>query len=114
MENAFPGLGEGAVSVDSSAPRTRHRRAKVRLTCHPADAPPFTVSGKTARVVRLLAIRRNGITPLDCAPSILRLGSIIWQLRHRYGLAITTELEPHEDGQHARYRLASRVRLESG
>ena len=116
MKNALPRMGKGAVIVDGdSAPNiTGKHRAKARLTCHPADAAPFTVTGKTARALRLLASSRDGITPLDCVPTILRLGSIIWQLRHRYGLAISTELEPHEDGQHARYRLVSRVRLESG
>ncbi|WP_340588675.1 winged helix domain-containing protein [Erythrobacter alti] len=116
MENALPRLGKGAAIVESdSAPNaTGNRRAKARLTCHPVDAAPFTVSGKTARALRLLATNSDGITPLDCIPTIMRLGSIIWQLRHRYGLAISTEMEPHEDGRHARYRLVSRFRLESG
>lgn len=116
MENALPRMGKGAVIVDGdSAPNiTCERRAKVRLTCYPADAAPFTVTGKTARVLRSLVRNRDGITPLDCIPWTVRLGSMIFQLRHRYGVIISTEMEPHEDGLHARYRLVSRVRLESG
>jgi len=116
MGNARLPTGRNAVIVQGgSAPNIiAHHRAKTQLTCHPANAAPFTVSGKTARALHLLATRREGITPLDCIPTIMRLGSIIWQLRHRYGLPISTELEPHGDGRHARYRLSSRVRLEGG
>lgn len=111
MENAIPVQGDGAVIFGSSAPSTRHHRAKARLICHPANAAPFVVSGKTARVLRLLATRRGGITPLDCVPWSLRLASIVHQLRLRRGLEILTEFEPHEGGFHARYICAEPLKV---
>lgn len=112
MENAIPVQGDGAVTFGSSAPSTHLSRAKVRLICYPADAAPFAVTGKTARALGLLAKHRGGITPLDCLPWSFRLAGIVHELRHRRGLDIVTELEPHEGGLHARYFLASRVRVE--
>lgn len=113
MENALPRLGKGAAIVerDSSPHSTNSRRSKARLIVHRADASLFSVSGKTAHVVRQLATRPNGITPLDLVPWCMRLSSIIHQLRHRYGLKIETVLEPHKDGFHARYFLRTPVKF---
>lgn len=115
MENAFRPVGKDAVIVggDSAIVLTRKRRPKAQLTCFPAGAEPFSVSGKTARVLRALVRCRHGITALDCIPWTVRLGSMIFQLRHRYGLVIVTEMEPHEGGLHARYFLRTSVAIES-
>ncbi len=113
MDNALPLQRKGAAIVEGdSAPNITDRpREKARLTCHTADAAPFTVTGKTARVLRLLETRAGGITPLDCIPWTVRLGSIIFQLRHRYGLDIETTMEAHEGGLHARYVLRTSIKL---
>lgn len=52
-----------------------------------------------------------GLTALDVWSISTRLAAFIHLFRHRYGLAITTVREAHEDGWHARYRLTSRVTL---
>lgn len=53
-----------------------------------------------------------GITALEMSTWALRLGAYIHILRHEYGLAILTVMEPHEDGKHGRYILQSNVALQ--
>lgn len=83
------------------------------LRCRTSDGFSFTLTGKIALALRMLIKHGDGITPLDCIPWTVRLGSMIFQLRHRYGLVIVTEMEPHEGGLHARYFLRTSVAIES-
>lgn len=74
------------------------------------DGATFTLTGKAAKLMRSLTIGRPcGITSLDVWRISTRLSAYVHLFRHRHGLVITTEREPHDDGWHARYRLGTRV-----
>lgn len=113
----FPrGRGE----IDSAEPtaaqskpqRPRRRRRRIRAKIGGEDGPIVTVVGRAAWALgRLIAAGGKGITSLsDPAP---RLSDYVFKLR-RLGIHITTEDEPHQGefaGRHARYRLASPVKI---
>ena len=69
-----------------------------------ANGVTWTYRGKRARVLSMLAKRREGLTQHDTYPWHTRLGGTIHAMR-RDGLTISTEIEgPY---RHARYRLAT-------
>jgi len=70
----------------------------------------FTVKGQTAKALgALIAAGTQGITALEVNSWAYRLGAYVHQLRHRQGLAIELQREPHEGGWHGRYVLRSPV-----
>ncbi len=74
----------------------------------PAGA--FTVTGQTAKALAaLMAAGAQGVTALEVNSWAYRLGAYVHELRHRHGLAIETQREPHEGGWHGRYVLHSPV-----
>lgn len=65
-----------------------------------------TVKGRFAQTLgALVNAGPRGVTALEMQSWALRLGHYVWVLRHRYGLPIATETEPHDGGNHARYKL---------
>ena len=81
-----------------------------RLVFHRLDGSSFLLAGKTAQIMQMLIVRPHGLTPFDTWPLTTRLGSAIYQLRHRHNIAIVTEMEGHKGGLHARYRLMTSLR----
>ena len=88
-----------AIVTDNSDTLPRERRIEVsgRRFCQTLKA--------------LIDAGPRGVTALEMSSWALRLGHYVWVLRHRHGLSIETLREPHDGGQHARYRLISNVRI---
>ena len=87
-------------------------RCKVLRAKGPSGA--FTVTGQTAKALAALAeAGKRGVTALEVNSWAYRLGAYVHELRHRHGLAIETQREPHEGCWHGRYVLRSNVTLES-
>lgn len=83
-----------------------------RLTIRRVDGSKFVVRAKLARVAGMLIERPQGITVWDTWPWATRLDRRIDRLRDDYGVAITTIMESHGDGKHARYVLTERLSIE--
>jgi len=72
----------------------------------------YLVSGRTAQTLyALVEAGKRGITALEVNSWAYRLASYIYDLRHDYGLDISTTAEPHEGGKHARYHLITPVEI---
>jgi hypothetical protein len=72
----------------------------------------YLVSGRTAQTLyALVQAGKQGITALEVNSWAYRLASYIYDLRHDYGLDITTAAEPHHGGTHARYHLITPVEI---
>lgn len=104
--------GSELTAAPSSPQRLRRRRRQVRVQIGGEDGPVVTTTGRAAWALeRLIAAGSKGITSLsDPAP---RLADYVFKLR-RLGIGIITDDEPHQGefaGRHARYRLASHVRI---
>lgn len=69
------------------------------------------VKGKPARTLcALVKAAGRGVTALELSNTwALRLSAYVHDLRHKYGVEITTKYEPHDDGVHGRYVLISPV-----
>ena len=80
----------------------------LRLAFYDAEGRKWAYRGKCARVLQMLVCRPQGITQYDCLPWHTRLAGTIHMLRCN-GLDITTEIEG--PCRHARYRLATNLRL---
>lgn len=66
----------------------------------------FVTRGRKAQTLLCLTeMGQRGLTSEEVASWALRLASYVYDLKRRYGLDIQTELEPHNGGKHARYRL---------
>ena len=81
------------------------RRAEAVLRLMKADGRKGT---KTTQVLKHLMTHKRGITPMVAFEryQLTRLGSVIFELRHKYGVSITTVNEVSEDGHaYARYIL---------
>lgn len=75
----------------------------------------FTVTGQCAKALAALAgAGPRGVTALEVNSWAYRLGAYVHTLRHRHGLAIETQREPHEGGWHGRYVLRSPIAIEGG
>jgi hypothetical protein len=75
-------------------------------------APPFTVSGQTAKAIRALVLAgEQGVTAQEVAGWAYRFAAYCHELR-KLGLDIETLREDHEGGWHGRHVLHSLVRLE--
>lgn len=112
MKNGPTGEGEAAISnmtADGSTPPKFPRKPRWRVTL--PDGSGFDISGRGASALRTLARSPAGVTPLDLLRVTLRLAAYVEQWRNKRGLVIETVRERHEDGWHARYRLASRVTI---
>jgi hypothetical protein len=90
------------------------RKAKVRAVVHEVDGDrEITVTGRqnVRTLEALVASGPRGVTALDISSWAMRLSHYIMMLRHNYGLPILTEREPHDGGEHGRYRLLIPVTL---
>lgn len=104
--------GSETTAAPSSPQRLRKRRRQVRAQIGGDDGPVVTATGRAAWALeRLIAAGARGITSVsDPAP---RLADYVFKLR-RLGIGIITDDEPHQGefaGRHARYRLATPVRI---
>jgi hypothetical protein len=107
--------GSETTSPPPSPQRLRKRRRQVRAQIGGDDGPIVTATGRAAWALeRLIAAGGRGITSVsDPAP---RLADYVFKLR-RLGIGIITDDEPHQGefaGRHARYRLATPVRILDG
>lgn len=85
--------------------------AKLTVKLAIGDGPAISVSGREAQtIVALVNAGRCGITSLDTfkAGWAVRLGAHVFDLR-QMGVPIETTREPHNGGNHARYRLTGKV-----
>ena len=72
----------------------------------------YFVSGRTAQTLYALVYAgKHGITALEVNSWAYRLACYIYDLRHDYGLDISTTPEPHHGGKHARYHLITPVEI---
>ena len=81
------------------------RRAEAVLRLMKADGRKGT---KTALVLKHLMTHKRGLTPMVAFEryQLTRLGSVIFELRHKYGVNIVTKQEVSKDGHaYARYIL---------
>lgn len=95
--------------------RNLYSKAPVLATIHDIPSAPVTIklNNRLGQTIRALVEKGTlGITALEMSNWALRLGAYIHILRHEYGLAILTVMEPHEDGKHGRYILQSNVTLQ--
>ena len=77
------------------------------------DGPAVNVNGREAQtIVALVNAGPKGITSLDTfrAGWAVRLGAYIFDLR-QMGVPIETTREPHNGGNHARYRLTGQIEI---
>jgi hypothetical protein len=75
-------------------------------------APPFTVSGQTAKAIRALVLAgKQGVTAQEVAGWAYRFAAYCHELR-KLGLDIETIREAHDGGWHGRHVLHTAVRLE--
>jgi len=109
---------EHCPSQDSTTPQSHKVRRPARLLTlcvRMDDAPPFVVTGQTAKALHaLVAAGDKGITAMECGGWAFRLAAYVRELRKR-GLAIETMRERHDDagGWHGRYVLRSAVIVEA-
>jgi hypothetical protein len=78
------------------------------------DGQPKTyeVEGRAAETLLcLVQASDTGITALEVSSWAYRLASYIHDLRHKFGLDIRTQREPHDGGTHGRYVLLSAVEI---
>ncbi len=88
-------------------------RTQIKVTFQVGDDPAITVTGREAQtILALVEAGTKGITSLETfkAGWAVRLGAYIFDLRG-FGVPIETTREPHDGGNHARYRLAGPVTL---
>lgn len=70
------------------------------------------VRGQPAKaLLALVEAEDNGCTALEVASWAYRFAAYAWELRHRYGLVIRTDREPHPDGWHGRHVLETPVEI---
>jgi hypothetical protein len=70
----------------------------------------YFVDGRPAQALAwLVHCGACGVTALEMSSWALRLADYVFVLRHRYGLDIYTQLEPHHGGRHARYILREAI-----
>ncbi len=80
---------------------------------NPGEPKTVKLSKRLGQTIRaLVETGAAGITALEMSTWALRLGAYIHILRHEYGLAILTVMEPHDGGKHGRYILQSYVTLQ--
>ncbi len=91
--------------------------AKFRITFimyFNGEPETYVVRGRAAETLACLVhAGQSGITALEVNSWAYRLASYIHDLRHKYGLDIHTIMEPHDGGEHARYRLITPVHIEA-
>lgn len=96
-------------------PKKPREKTRAVITDPDGQVRRIQVVGRFAQTLRaLVEAGEQGVTALEISSWALRLGHYIFILRHRYGLNISMELEPHEgaySGRHGRYRLRSNVRF---
>jgi Helix-turn-helix domain len=88
-------------------------RTQINATFQVGDGPEIKVTGREAQtVIALVEAGPKGITSLETfkAGWAVRLGAYVFDLRG-FGVPIETTREPHDGGNHARYRLTGPVTL---
>ena len=71
----------------------------------------LTITGRNTAVLDALVNARDAGLEWSAMPGgvMFSLAARIFELRHEHHLEIETQLVPHYDGRHARYRLISRL-----
>jgi len=116
MKSAPAGKGRSARFDDRGSDANLSKTAKptkARISVLLPDGSTFQLRGKAAQIMRVLAAGA-GITSLDVWRITTRLSSFVHHFRHRYGVCIISNREPHEGGWHSRYRLGEGVIIDSG
>jgi hypothetical protein len=92
---------------------TKRSRMVVEAQVQHADAQRrITVNGKEAETLVALVRQKPGVSGWDFPGGPpYRLGAYVHDLRHKFGLSIRTDNEPHAGGWHARYVLLSDVEI---
>jgi Helix-turn-helix domain len=88
-------------------------RKQIKATFQVSDGPAITVTGREAQtILALVEAGPKGITSLETfkAGWAVRLGAYIFDLRG-FGVPIETTREPHDGGNHARYRLKGPITI---
>lgn len=88
-------------------------KVRITATIRIGEGSAITVTGREAQtIIALVNAGPKGITSLDTfkAGWAVRLGAYVFDLRG-FGVPIETTREPHDGGNHARYRLAGPVTL---
>ena len=80
------------------SPRTPRKRLIVKAIG--PDGQPFNVTGQFARtLLAMVEAGARGVTARELASWAFRLSHYVLILRHRHGLSIITQWEPHEGGK---------------
>lgn len=118
MDAPPPAGGKGSVIVAGDAPLSTRSAPAGKTLFRKQDGSCFATGGANARALLKMMASPGGITTLDLWPRradepgiTTRFGSVLYQLRTRFGLAIDTLYEPNitRPGRHGVYLLRERL-----
>ncbi|MBY8337928.1 hypothetical protein KYN89_12830 [Alteriqipengyuania sp. NZ-12B] len=98
------GQPKSVVAIDNPHIADKGSHDKPQVAFRSSEGRVWRYRGKRARVLFLLATKRDGLTQWDTLPWHTRLGGTIHAMREDR-LAISTEIEG--EYRHARYRLST-------
>jgi hypothetical protein len=104
----------GNSSYTRQSTAQKRPRQQLRVTVAGPEPRHLVITGRQCcrTLLALIDAGPRGTTALEISTWALRMSHYISELRHRWGLSILTESEPHDGGAHGRYVLLDTVTID--